>query len=63
MDDIIWVVFGEEMDFEPVGGKIIRVSEKDLNQILNTAAMSYMQLNDVQINNTEVAEETSKLKR
>ncbi|MCI8445560.1 MAG: hypothetical protein HFG15_03885 [Bacilli bacterium] len=63
VDDIIWVVFGEEMDFEPVGGKIIRVSEKDLNQILNTAAMSYMQLNDVQINNTEVAEETSKLKR
>lgn len=63
VDNIMWIVFGNKPDFEPISGKIIRVSEKDLNQILNDVAMNYMQLNDTQGNNTEIVEETSRFRR
>jgi len=32
--DIIWIVFGDKMDFTPLGGRIIRVSEKEYNDML-----------------------------
>lgn len=44
VDDIIWIVFGDEMDFNPLGGKIIHVNEKDLNEMLNIVS-----LNDIKI--------------
>ncbi len=34
--DIIWIVFGDKMDFTPVGGRIIHVSEKDYKDMLST---------------------------
>lgn len=39
VDDIIWIVFGDKMDFKPLGGKIIRVNEKDLNEMLGIIDM------------------------
>ncbi len=33
MSDIIWIVFGNEMDFSPLGGQIIKVSEEDYEKM------------------------------
>ena len=32
--DIIWVVFGDKMDFVPLGGRIIKVSEKEYREMI-----------------------------
>ncbi len=34
--DIIWIVFGDNMDFTPLGGRIIHVSEKDYQDMLKS---------------------------
>ena len=40
VDDILWIVFGNKMNFKPVGGKIIRVSDKDLSEMLSIKEIS-----------------------
>jgi len=37
--DIIWVVFGNQMDFTPLGGRIIKVSEEDYKEMINGNSM------------------------
>ena len=41
VEDIIWVVFGNEMNFNPLGGRIIRVSQNDLNEIISNNQITY----------------------
>ena len=38
--DIVWIVFGDNMDFTPLGGRIIRISEKDYNDMINSCLMA-----------------------
>lgn len=38
VDDIIWVVFGDRMNFEPVGGRIIKVSDEEYNDIIKSGS-------------------------
>jgi predicted metal-dependent peptidase len=33
-DDIIWIVFGDSMNFKPVGGRIVNVSSKDYDEMI-----------------------------
>lgn len=40
VDDIIWIVFGDKMDFTPLGGRIIKVSDKEYQEIMNTKMYS-----------------------
>jgi len=35
VDGIMWIVFGDEMNFTPLGGKIIRVNDREFKQMLN----------------------------
>ena len=35
VDGIIWIVFGDKMNFKPLGGKIIRVNDRDFKRMLN----------------------------
>lgn len=35
VDDIIWIVFGDRMDFKPLGGKIIRIQGEEYRRLLN----------------------------
>lgn len=35
VDGIMWIVFGNKMNFTPLGGKIIRVNDRDFKQMLN----------------------------
>ena len=35
-NDIIWIVFGNKMNFNPVGGRVIRVSDKEYDEIIET---------------------------
>lgn len=37
--DIVWIVFGDKMDFTPLGGRIIKVSEKEYKEMINTSLM------------------------
>ena len=39
VSDIIWIVFGDEMDFVPLGGRIIKVSEKEYRDMINTSLL------------------------
>lgn len=34
-DDVIWIVCGNNMNFKPVGGRVIKVSKNDLNEMLS----------------------------
>ncbi|MDR0383821.1 MAG: hypothetical protein LBH47_00650 [Christensenellaceae bacterium] len=36
--DIIWLVFGGRDNFKPLGGKIIRISDKELNEMISLHA-------------------------
>lgn len=40
VDDIIWIVFGDKMNFTPLGGRIIKVSDKEYQEIMNTKMYS-----------------------
>ena len=37
--DIIWIVFGEGMDFTPLGGRIIRVRGREYQDLLNNSQL------------------------
>lgn len=42
VDNIIWIVFGESADFKPVGGRIIKISDKECdNMIKETQKFTY----------------------
>lgn len=45
VDGIIWIVFGEKMDFKPLGGRIIRIDQKDLQKMINTFCLTQSQVN------------------
>ena len=47
-NDIIWIVFGKGMNFSPLGGKIIRVDEKDLNEMLSIVQVNLCNIRYVQ---------------
>ena len=34
--DILWIVFGDKMNFTPLGGRIIRISEKEYQEMLTS---------------------------
>ena len=36
VDGIIWIVFGNKMNFKPLSGKVIRVSESDLSKTIGS---------------------------
>ena len=40
VDGIMWIVFGDKMDFKPVSGKIIKINENDLNQMISINPVS-----------------------
>ena len=50
VDGVIWVVFGDKMDFKPLSGKVIRVSESDLSKItgsITNANFKFQEENEI----------------
>lgn len=58
VDGILWIVFGNKMNFTPSSGKVIRVSEKDLNEMLSLTNFDLPKIKYIQSE-----EETPKLRR
>ena len=34
VDDLIWIVFGNKANFKPVGGRVIRVTDREFDEIM-----------------------------
>lgn len=58
VNGILWIVFGNKMNFTPLGGKVIKVSEEDLNQMLSLTNFDLPQIRYIQSE-----EETPRLRR
>ncbi len=46
VDNIIWIVFGNRMNFKPISGRIIKVEDKDLNRMINFSEKDEFDMNN-----------------
>lgn len=58
VDGILWIVFGNKMNFTPQSGKVIRVSEKDLSEMLSLTNFDLPKIKYI-----ESEEDTPRLRR